>query len=171
MEHGNGRMSDKARRKAQAVRVNFKGTDMRGQLEMKSIKELYEISKQKSYIEEDKVTSLLSEYIEKGIINTIDRNQNRCLLFLQKFPSIFSDDDFVVTLSINRTSVDDILEDKLIHYFALMSSMDIENKFKNIQFLINRDSLGFKTNLDVRRENYRSKTLFQIIFCIEWEKI
>lgn len=52
-----------------------------------------------------------------------------------------------------------------------MSFEDIENKFKNIQFLINKNKLGFTTNLDVRRENYKSKTLFQIIFCIEWEKI
>ena len=138
---------------------------------MKSIKVLYEISKQKSYIEEDKVTNLLSEYIEKGIINTIDKNQNRCWLFLQKFPSVFSDNDFVVTLSINRMCIDDILENKLIYYFQLMSFEDIENKFKNIQFLINKNNLGFTTNLDVRRENYKSKSLFQIIFCIEWEKI
>lgn len=138
---------------------------------MKSIKELYEISKQKSYIEEDKVTNLLSEYIEKGIIKLIDKNQNKCWLYLFKYPSVFSDNDFVVTLSINRMCIDDILENKLIYYFKSMSFEYIEEKFKNIQFLINKNKLGFTTNLDVRRENYKSKTLFQIIFCIEWEKI
>lgn len=137
---------------------------------MKSIKELYEISKQKSYIEEDKVTNLLSEYIEKGIIKLIDKNQNKCWLYLFKYPSVFSDNDFVVTLSINRMCIDDILENKLIYYFKSMSFEYIEEKFKNIQFLINKNNLGFKTNLDVRRENCNSKTLFQIIFTLEWEK-